>query len=153
MTPPVPTASADAVGDVKRKVFTADDFRAELTKIMPGYKWTVHRATKGAVKLVATGIQSSGFNRLSTLHVERVMERDRPWYKVKSAGFGTRALWRTEVGDLTLARALRCLQDHYVAKCNSYRSLAGALQNGRAAAPPDTAPHLLSQTTQDDDHG
>jgi len=111
--------------------FSADQFRAELVKIMPGYSWTVHRSSKEAVRLVATGIQSSGFNRLSTLRVERSRELDRPWYKVKSAGHGTRATFGTEIGDITLARALRCLQDHYLRRANEYASLAGRLQDGR----------------------
>ncbi|HHG4756127.1 TPA: hypothetical protein ACSQFI_000056 [Pseudomonas aeruginosa] len=46
-------------------------FRAELVKIMPGYNWTVHASRSSEKLLVATGIQSSGSNRLSTLRVER----------------------------------------------------------------------------------
>lgn len=114
------------------KLFTADDFRSELAKVMPGYRWTVHRAGKDPVRLVATGIQSSGFNRLSTLRVERSIERDRAWYTVKSAGFGTKAIFGVEIGDATLARALRSLQEHYLRQSNSYRALAGHLQAGRA---------------------
>lgn len=116
------------------KPFTADDFRAELVKIMPGYRWTVHRPAKGASKLNATGIQSSGFNRLSTLIVQRALERDGPWYTAKSAGFGTRTPFIGECGDRTLARALRGLQDHYTGKANTYRSLAARLQAGRELA-------------------
>ena len=115
--------------------FTPDDFRKELVKIMPGYKWTVHRASKDAVRLVATGIQSSGFNRLSTLEVERTTQRDTPWYRVKSAGFGTRAKWAGEVGDRTLARALRDLQEHYTRQSNHYAGLARSLQAGRSTPP------------------
>jgi hypothetical protein len=113
------------------KPFTAGDFRAELVKIMPGYRWTVRRASKGATRLVATGIQSSGFNRLSTLQVERVIERGAPWYKAKSAGHGTRATFLHENGDVTLARALRGLQEYYERKANTYRGHAARLQNGR----------------------
>lgn len=113
------------------KPFTADNFRAELVKIMPGYKWTVHRADKGATRLEATGIQSSGFNRLSTLRIERRIERDRPWYKAKSAGFGLRAKWLHENGDVSLAKALRGLQEHYERMANNYRGHAARLQDGR----------------------
>jgi hypothetical protein len=116
------------------KPFTADDFRAELVKIMPGYNWTVHRASKDAVKLFATGIQSSGFNRLSTLCVERSMVRDQPWYKAKSAGYGTRARFLHENGDVTLARALRGLQEHYERTANTYRSHAAYLRSARTPA-------------------
>lgn len=117
--------------DKPDKPFTADDFRTELVKIMPGYSWTVHRAAKGASKLSATGVQSSGFNRLSTLRVERSMERDAPWYTAKSAGFGMRARFNAEIGDRTLARALRGLQEHYTRTSNEYHSLAARLQTGR----------------------
>ena len=113
------------------KPFTADNFRAELAKIMPGYKWTIHRASKGAVRLVATGIQSSGFNRLSTLRVERTIERGVPWYKAKSAGYGTRATFLHENGDVSLARTLRGLQEHYEHMANSYRGHAARLKAGR----------------------
>lgn len=114
--------------------FTAGEFRAELMKIMPGYQWQVHRVTKGDQWLLATGIQSSGFNRLSTLKVGRKVERDRPWYTARSAGFGTRAKFGLEVGDTTLARALRDLQDHYERQANSYRVLASTLKNAREKA-------------------
>lgn len=128
------------------KPFTADDFRAELVKIMPGYQWTVHRAGKGAVKMFATGTQSSGFNRLSTLRVERSVVRDRPWYSAKSAGHGTRSPWVHENGDVTLARALRGLQEHYERMANTYRGHAASLKAGRAGNPPSSS----SKTSGDD---
>lgn len=113
------------------KPFTADQFRAELVKIMPGYKWTVHRASKGAARLEATGMQSSGFNRLSTLSVVRTTERGRPWYRAKSAGYGLRAKWLHENGDVSLAKALRGLQEHYERVANTYRGHAARLKHGR----------------------
>ncbi len=113
------------------KPFTTDNFRAELVKIMPGYKWTVHRASKDAVRLVATGIQSSGFNRLSTLRVMRSIERGFPWYTAKSAGYGTRATFCGENSDVSLAKALRGLQEHYERMANTYRGHAARLQAGR----------------------
>ena len=108
-------------------------FRDELTKIMPGYSWTVHRHSKNAVRVIATGIQSSGFNRLSTLRVTRSVNDGLTWYTVKSAGYGTRAAWLHENSDATLARALRGLQEHYERTANSYRAHAAALENGRRA--------------------
>jgi len=113
------------------KAFTADDFRAELRKIMPGYQWKVHRTTSSAVRMFATGIRFSGFNRLSTLCIERSIERGTPWYKAKSAGYGTRAPFLHENGDVTLARALRGLQEHYEHKANTYRGHALSLKAGR----------------------
>jgi len=109
------------------------EFRAELVKLMPGYTWTVHRSTNDSV-LVATGIQSSGFNRLSTLQVKRIaVGAMSPDYEAKSAGHGTRAKWLHSHTDRTLARALRGLQDHYEAVSNTYRSHAAALKKGRVA--------------------
>jgi hypothetical protein len=109
----------------------AKAFRAELVKIMPGYSWTVHRHTKSAVRITATGIQSSGFNRLSTLQVVRTALAGRVTYTAKSAGFGTRAKWLHENTDATLARALRGLQEHYQRVANTYRSHAARLEAGR----------------------
>ncbi len=115
--------------------FTSADFRKELTRIMLGYQWTVHKSDN-IERLVATGIRSSGFNRLSTLSVVRITDGhgyDLASYNVRSAGFGRHAPWLGTYEDRTLARALRGLQDHYLAKSNSYHSHAVALQRGRQA--------------------
>jgi len=89
----------------------SNGFRKELIKIMPGYKWTVHRNRYAASNhLSATGIQTSGFNRLSTLQVVR---REKDYTGV------------------TLARALRGLQNHYEAMANMYSRHAWALKLGR----------------------
>lgn len=108
-------------------------FRDELVKIMPGYSWTVHRHSKDAVRITATGIQSSGFNRLSTLQVIRTEKDGRISYTAKSAGYGTRARWLHENSDTTLARTLRGLQQHYEMVANTYRSHAARLEDGRKA--------------------
>ncbi|KSD01742.1 hypothetical protein AO897_15730, partial [Pseudomonas aeruginosa] len=114
-------------------------FRAELVKIMPGYNWTVHASRSSEKPLVATGIQSSGSNRLSTLRVQR---RDdyagsgKPHYEVSSAGYGTRSPWLHTAQDRTLARALRSLQEHYESNARRYSSHASDLQRGRKATPP-----------------
>lgn len=115
--------------------FTSAHFRKELTRIMPGYQWTIHKSTNEN-RLEATCIRCSGFNRLSTLSVVRIFDAlgfGLASYKVKSAGFGRRAPWLGTYEDKTLARALRGLQDHYQAKSNSYHSHAAALQRGRQA--------------------
>lgn len=108
-------------------------FRASLVKIMPGYNWTVHRVAKGAKKLTATGAQSSGFNRCSTLEVTWERKSQCDWYVARSSGFGLRAPWLGEVGDVTLARALRGLQDHYQRKAANYDAHMRALKNARVA--------------------
>ena len=108
------------------------EFRKELTKLMPGYSWTVHKGNNPQ-RITATGIRSSGFNRLSTLQVTR--KEDDSWgvlYEAKSAGHGTKSPWVSSNQDRTLARALRGLQRHYEMTANTYRSLAAALQKGRA---------------------
>ncbi|PSS62492.1 hypothetical protein C6558_21070 [Ensifer sp. NM-2] len=109
----------------------ANEFRAELLKIMPGYSWTVHKTPKGMTYLKATGIQSSGSNRLSTLSVIRRERDGQVSYEAKSAGYGLRAKWLHTTTDGTLARALRGLQDHYEYTANTYRSHASALKIGR----------------------
>ena len=116
---------------------TPAKFREDLLKIMPGYQWTVRRPTnKDGSYLEATGIQSSGFNRLSTLSVIRTDRAGMVVYEAKSAGFGTRAKWLHRNSDGTLARALRGLQDHYEAVSNTYRAHAAALKTGRIDPSP-----------------
>lgn len=113
----------------------ASEFRKELIKIMPGYKWTVHKPHSEHL-LSATGVKSSGFNRLSTLVVEcrgNYPVEGAAWYLVKSAGFGLRARFLAKNEDATLARALRGLQNHYRAMANTYRSHADALEAARKA--------------------
>ena len=120
-----------------------NEFRAELLKIMPGYSWTVHKLLKSRLPsklaedlpevLTATGIQSSGSNRLSTLEVTRREGGGVVTYEARSSGYGTRAPWLHETRACTLARALRYLQEHYERTAATYRSHAAALQTGRAA--------------------
>lgn len=110
------------------------EFRAALTKIMPGYTWTVHRPTRYRPEQIrATGTQSSGFNRLSTLSVVRTERTDgTAEYEAKSSGRGTHAPWLHSNKDITLARALRGLQDHYQHMAGIYYAHAEALKIGRA---------------------
>lgn len=114
------------------KAFTPKEFRAELVKIMPGYSWTVHKSSSEA-HLRATGIQSAGFNRLSTLCVTRTVRDGVAKYEAKSAGYGLRARWLHTTTDGTLARALRGLQDHYEHMAATYSGHARALQSARTA--------------------
>ncbi len=129
----------------------SNEFRIELAKIMPGYAWTVHsnrtnkqmreRFLDHPAVLTATGIQSSGSNRLSTLEVTRREDNGHVTYTAKSSGYGTRARWLHENTDGTLARALRGLQDHYEGHAATYRSHAMALQSGRVAPIKEGARH------------
>ena len=110
---------------------TSNEFRKQLMKIMPKYAWTVHRSYYAKTHLSATGIQSAGFNRLSTLQVVRREKDSKIEYEVKSAGFGTRAPWLSIHTDSTLAKALRGLQNYYEIMAETYSNHAWFLQNAR----------------------
>lgn len=108
-----------------------DKLLKDLKKIMPGYKWTVHRALSDS-NIEATGVQSSGFNRLSTLNVIRSQsESGAVFYTVRSSGFGKRSPWLATKTGYTLAQALRNLQGFYEREASNYFSHAGALKVGR----------------------
>lgn len=117
---------------------TANEFRDALKKVMPGYSWTVHKTLAGFSFIEATGIQSSGFNRLSTLSVIRRERNGEVSFEAKSAGYGKRAKWLHTHTDSTLARALRGLQDHYERTANDYLIHAGSLKRGRKAEMPSS---------------
>lgn len=128
-------------------VNTTKQFRQELEKLMPGYQWTVHKDKlpkafrekfpDSRQSLEATGTQSSGSNRVSTLGVKRAEHEGVVRYTARSAGYGLRAQWLHEHTDGTLARAFRGLQDHYESVASTYRSHASALAHGRKAETPD----------------
>jgi len=108
-------------------------FRKEIVNIMPGYSWTVHRPNKFTKSyLSATGIQSSGFNRLSTLQIIRREKEDRVEYEAKSSGFGLRSPWLATYTGRTLAQALRGLQSHYEQMASEYSNHASAIEYARA---------------------
>lgn len=118
-----------------------NEFRNEVTKIMPGYTWTVKKPYRfknetatGFAYMEATGIQIAGFNRMSTLKVERRVDDDGSIvYKGYISGYGKGtppAMW-AKAG--TLARALRRLQDQCDAQRVEYATCVGALEKGRLA--------------------
>jgi hypothetical protein len=113
-----------------------DKFRAELIKAMPGYQWTVRkRHSADSDYCEAEGIQSSGFNRLSTLQVIRTEPDGEVWYVAKSAGYGTKAPWLFSYEDNTLLRALRGLQNRYASAVQEYAAARDALIRGRTGDP------------------
>lgn len=121
------------------KTFGPAEFRKELVKVMPGYDWTVHRQHHLTPhSMEATGTQSSGMNRLSTLRVTR-HDHGIVQYEVKSAGFGLRAPWLHKCRDASLKSALRGLQQHYERQAALYRGHANALQNAREPAKEQAA--------------
>lgn len=111
--------------------FDAKQFRKELTGVLPGYKWTVKRTYGGSHWLIAEGIQSSGFNRLSTVRVLRNELDDGVHYTCSSSGFGKKSPKLGEYTAPTLKQALRGLQDHYEYAASQYASHAGYIQGAR----------------------
>lgn len=120
------------------KTMSATDFRKELMKIMPGYNWTISQI-RPAGYLSATGTQSSGFNRLSTLSVIRREQEGAVRYEAKSAGFGLRAKWLHVFEGGSLASALRGLQDYYKRMSDEHRAHAEALKVGRVKRREEVA--------------
>ena len=117
-------------------------FRKELVKIMPGFDWTVHKTSKGFTYISATGIQTSGFNRLATLQVVWRERNGVPEYEVKSSGYGKRTPWLSEATRGTLAQALRALQDHYENNAATYGSHARDLRDARQPRTKGSKPEL-----------
>ncbi len=109
------------------KTPTPTDFRASLTKLLPGYNWTVHKPI--GTDLRATGIQSSGFNRCSTIDV--VMSDGGKWFKSRIAGYGTRAEWLQSGCGSTLAKAIRSMQEGLEHQAQIYNSQAATVQEAR----------------------
>lgn len=118
-----------------KKPTTRAKLRDELKKLMPRYKWTVHRPNPyndyPDEIIIATGIRSSGFNRMSTIKVVRRETKNGPWYTARSAGYGTKAGWAGEEDAETLAKAMRLLQNHYEGLARFYSGLATELMDGR----------------------
>ena len=105
-----------------------------LQRIMPGYNWTVHQTGKGYQVISATGTQSRGFNRLSTLSVAVRKNNEKDWFEVKYSGYGLRAPWLYTCEDVTLARAFRELQNHFIHKASTYRGAARTIEAARVKA-------------------
>lgn len=110
-----------------------NEFRKEVEKIMPGYKWTIQRPYKdGGAFLKATGTQSAGFNRLSTIKIERRVNNDTTVvYEASIADYGMRGPWRATFADGTLARALRGVQEQCEAMRGVYSACVVAMNTGR----------------------
>lgn len=110
------------------------DFRKELLRIMPGYKWTVHNSSEPKSGFFsAEGIKTSGFNRLSTVQVYRRVKSGVVEYEVKSSGFGKSAPWLASARCGTMARAFRQLQSYYENEGRKYLAHARELESARKA--------------------
>jgi hypothetical protein len=119
---------------VKHKIaMTAPEFRKALLKIMPGFRWTVHKSENPRV-LRATGIMSSGSNRLATLQVIREdSEHIGVTFIARMAGNGTRAIFGPAFRNSTIASALWDLQNHHDRSAATHRVMVSRLQKGRCA--------------------
>ncbi len=113
----------------QQKTSHAKVLRAELKKLLPGYKWTVHKPYIDSCSTKATGVITSGFNRCSTIEVLRVNTRKH--YEVKIAGFGLGAPWLCEGAGETLAQAVRLMQRGLEDREREYGSLARELEAAR----------------------
>jgi hypothetical protein len=125
------------------------EFRKELVKLMPGYTWTVHQSTDPDRYISATGIQSSGFNRLSTLQIERRDRISGVEYEAKSSGYGKHCPWLSSATGATLAQALRHLQDFYEERARTYQSGAFDLKNARKVKKEPPCSSCTSESTFD----
>jgi hypothetical protein len=115
----------------RQKNMNSNDFRKDLQKEMPGYKWTVRRPRSDWF-LMALGIQTSGYNRMSTLLVERrALSGDAAEYTVRYSGFGAKAPWIGQATEVTLVRALRELQQRFEWERNKYHAAAVTLADAR----------------------
>ena len=111
--------------------YTAADFRNELKKLLPGYNWTVHKGTSSEFQ--ASGIQSAGFNRLSTIEVNRF--KTTAWYKTFGYGYGTRVNSLGTSSGATLAQAIRSLQEGLENMGSKLLGLAGSIEAARKTKP------------------
>lgn len=106
-------------------------FRNQLKKILPGYSWTVHRDSHNGY-LEATGKQTSGMNRTSTIIVHR--NGNDGSFGASYAGFGLRAECLAQsLREPTLAQALRELQDKLERRAQKYGAAASAMKAARTA--------------------
>jgi len=124
------------------------EFLAELVKIVPGHKWTVHPAPALLERddknrrMEATGIPTSGLSRLFTLFVIREQEDEasEPAYAAKFSGFDLKAPWLYESQGNTLAGALRDLQEYYEYRARDYDAHAAYLEGARKPTPSPPKP-------------
>lgn len=121
--------------------FTDADFRAELKKLLPGYKWTVTKSTYNSTKF-ATGTLSAGFNRLSTLDALRGVSTINgcAWYEIDARGYGTRSEKTARGVGNSLAQAVRMMQDELWTKARKYQALHDQVEQARKHADKEATP-------------
>lgn len=107
------------------------DFRKWLRKVLPGYNWTVHKSKFPDLQTAihATGVQTSGFNRTSTIEV--VMKKQGQWFEAYISGYGKHSTVLGEGFGRTVAQAFRALQSNLETKAQIYAVQAGTVQAAR----------------------
>jgi len=118
------------------KKFDPTAFRAELKKRMPGFEWTVRRVSPTAAQMWAEGKQSAGFNRTATLTVTC---DTKGWHEATYYGFGMKSKALAICGGLTVAKALRGLQDILTNQANTYHSGAETMRAARKESEAEKA--------------
>ena len=113
------------------KEINQKEFRKELLKTMPGYSWAIHKSYDPRNYLYATGTQSSGFNRTSTMYVLVRRNHDEIEYETEISGYGTRAVREEPSKGPTLSIAFRGLQDYLGKRAAHYEHLHTSLVHGR----------------------
>lgn len=108
--------------------FDSKAFREELKKRMPGFDWTVRLN-----KAEAEGRQSAGFNRTATLIVRQYHDLR---YEAAYYGFGMRSGVLAKGSGLTVARALRNLQDVLEHQSSLFAQAARTMLDARTVAEP-----------------
>lgn len=108
------------------------EFRKELTKVMPGFSWTVEKSWMEGIQK-AEGKQTAGMNRLCTLSVLKRTNHDtgKSEYEVKDSGFGLRSPWGRSFTSHSLKSALRILQNYHEHSARHHSGQASYLQFGR----------------------
>lgn len=113
----------------------AADLRAELRRRMPGYAWTIRKSGP----MTAIGTMSSGMNRLSTLHVHRMVAPDGSVsYEAAVHDRGIPGGQHTANAP-TVAQALRLAQDYCEIMARDWGAVAARLQQGRIAPAAEAA--------------
>lgn len=141
---------------MREKVYTRAEFKADLERVMPGFKWTVHKpssllrwdeptkmhvkvtlAEKDAHRMTATGTKSSGFNRVATIEATYLANILRP-FEVVVFGYGCRGPKIMAGVGKTVPQAFRDAQSKCEERAQFFGHGASLLKQGRTAGEADS---------------